>query len=308
MSTPLASIVNVSKFYGNVMGLNDISVDFPRGLTGLLGPNGAGKSTMLKVLTGQIRPSKGKVEVLGHRPWDNPVLNRMFGYCPEQDTFFRGMTGLGFVTYCARLNGHSQREASRLAWKAIKRVDLVKEAKRSVDGYSKGMRQRIKVAQALVDDPRLLFLDEPLSGTDPIGRVQLMELMHDLTREGKDIIVSSHVLYEIERLTSNIVLVNKGRLVAEGNMHDIRDSMDKYPLTIRIRTHERTRLAKSIMDLPSVSSITMGEDPTEVLVRSSSPVRFFPMLQKMVVNEAIELHSIDSPDDNLDAIFKYLVD
>ncbi|MBN1538853.1 MAG: ABC transporter ATP-binding protein [Candidatus Thermoplasmatota archaeon] len=307
MSPPLASLVNVSKFYGNVMGLNDFSVEFPKGMTGLLGPNGAGKSTMMKVLTGQIRPSKGRVEVLGHRPWDNPVLNRMFGYCPEQDTFFRGMTGLQFVTFSARLNGHSQRESSRLAWKVVKRVNLKKDANRAIDGYSKGMRQRIKIAQALVDDPQLLFLDEPLSGTDPIGRVQLMDLLHDLAMEGKDIIVSSHVLYEIERLTSNIVLVNKGRLVAEGNMHDIRDSMDKFPLTVRIRTKERKRLAKAILDLPSVSSIFLGDEPTEVLVRSSSPVSFFPRLQNLVVDEDIQLSSIDSPDDNLDAIFKYLV-
>ena len=308
MSTPVVTLKNVSKFYGKVMGLNDFTVDFDRGLTGLLGPNGAGKSTMLKLITGQIKPSKGRVIVLGQKPWNNPALNREIGYCPEQDTFFRGMTGLQFVTFAARMNGHANRKASRLAWKAIKRVGLTKDASRMVEGYSKGMRQRIKIAQALVDDPNLLILDEPLAGTDPIGRVKLMELLHDLAREGKDIIVSSHVLYEVERLTTNIVLVNKGRLVAEGNMHDIRDSMDKYPLTIRIMTTDRTRMAKSSLDLPAVTSVSMGENDMELLVKTSSPVRFFPGFQRMVVQKGIEISSIDSPDDNLDAIFKYLVD
>jgi len=306
--TTVASLRNVSKFYGKVMGLNDFTVDFGKGLTGLLGPNGAGKSTMLKILTGQIKPSSGKLSVLGMDPWDNPDLNREIGYCPEQDAFFPGMTGLQFVTFNARLMGLSNHEALKLARGVIKRVDLLKDAKRPVDGYSKGMRQRIKIAQALVGDPSLLILDEPLAGTDPIGRVQLMDLMHDLTAEGKDIIVSSHVLYEIERLTSNIVLVNKGRLVAEGNMHEIRDSMDKYPLSVRIMTHERTRMAKSILELPSVSSISMGENPMELLVRTSSPGVFFSRFQGMLIQNKLRILSIDSPDDNLDAIFRYLVD
>lgn len=308
MTSDVAALQNVSKFYGKVMGLNDFNVDFDRGLTGLLGPNGAGKSTMLKLLTGQIKPSSGKLEVLGMDPWDNPDLNKEIGYCPEQDAFFPGMTGLQFVTLNARMIGISHREATKLAWAAIKRVGLTKDARRPVDGYSKGMRQRIKIAQAIVGDPVLLILDEPLAGTDPIGRVQLMDLMHDLSHEGKDIIVSSHVLYEIERLTSNIVLVNKGRLVAEGDMHEIRDSMDKYPLSVRILTDERTRMAKSVLDLPSVSSISMGGDPLELLVRTSSPGSFFDGFQRMLIEEGLKVSSIDSPDDNLDAIFKYLVD
>ncbi|MGA1793680.1 MAG: ABC transporter ATP-binding protein [Thermoplasmatota archaeon] len=308
MTSLVASLLNVSKFYGKVMGLNDFTVDFGKGLTGLLGPNGAGKSTMLKLLTGQIKPSSGKLEVLGLDPWDNPDLNREIGYCPEQDAFYPGMTGHQFVTFNARLMGLSHSESSKMAWGVIKRVGLAKDAGRPVDGYSKGMRQRIKIAQALVGDPNMLILDEPLAGTDPIGRVQLMNLMHDLTDEGKDIIVSSHVLYEIERLTSNIVLVNKGRLVAEGNMHEIRDSMDKYPLSVRIMTDDRKQIAKSVLEIPSVSSISLGDDPKELLVRTSSPGNFFGGFQRMLIKNGLRITSIDSPDDNLDAIFKYLVD
>lgn len=308
MTAPVSTLRSVSKFYKKVMGLNDLTIDFPRGMTGLLGPNGAGKSTMLKLLTGQIKPSKGIISVLGMRPWDNPVFFERIGYCPEQDSFFKGMTGYQFVTFNARMNGHSHRASMKLARKAIRRVDMVKDANRMVAGYSKGMRQRVKVAQALVDDPQLLFLDEPLAGTDPIGRVKLMELLQDLRREGKDIIISSHVLYEIERLTTNVVIVDKGKLVAAGNIHEIRDSMDRFPLTVRIITDNRKRMAKVLLDIDVVRSISLGDDNEELLVKTSAPAEFFPDLQRAVVQNKLKIRSIDSPDDNLDAIFKYLVD
>jgi len=308
MTTPIASLHHVSKFYRKVMGLNDFTIGFPKGMTGLLGPNGSGKSTMIKLLTGQIKPSKGILRVLGSSPWDNPLVNNEIGYCPEQDSFFKGMTGYQFVTFNARMNGHSHRRSMKLARSAIRKVDMKKDANRMVAGYSKGMRQRIKVAQALVNDPQILFLDEPLAGTDPIGRVELMKLLQDLRMEGKDIIVSSHVLYEIERLTTNIVIINKGRLVAAGNLHDIRESMDRYPLTIRIKTDDRKKMGKLLMDLDNVRSVSFGEEKQDLLVRSSSPGDFYPELQKIIVNHDLTLSSIDSPDDNLDAIFRYLVD
>ncbi len=308
MTSDIVELENVSKFYGKVMGLNDFTVSFPKGMTGLLGPNGAGKSTILKLITGQIKPSKGKIRVLGKKVWDNPSLNRHIGYCPEQDSFFKNMTGLGFVSFNARLNGHSSSDAQTLAKDAIRKVDLVKDMNRSVLGYSKGMRQRIKLAQAFVCDPDILFLDEPLAGTDPIGRVKIMDLLFDLYKEGKNIIVSSHVLYEIERLTENIVMVDKGKLIALGNIHEIRDSMDRFPLTVRVRTPERSRLAKFSMDVSGVKAVSFGDDAEEVLVRTSDPQLFFDNLQDIVIQNKIPVRSVDSPDDNLDAIFKYLVD
>jgi ABC-2 type transport system ATP-binding protein len=174
-------------------------------------------------------------------------------------------------------------------------------------GYSKGMRQRIKLAQAMVCDPDLLILDEPLAGTDPIGRVKIMDLLDDIKRSGKEIIVSSHVLHEVERMTENIILVNKGRLVAQGNIHEIRESMDRFPLTVRIRSRERKAIGKMVMEIPSVRSISFGDDQEELLVRTSHPPTFFSRFQDIVIDKGLALSSIDSPDDNLDAIFRYLV-
>jgi ABC-2 type transport system ATP-binding protein len=304
---PVVDLQNVSKFYKKVLGLNDFTCAFGKGMIGLLGPNGAGKSTMLKLIMGQIKPSKGRISVLGMKPWDNPKLYEELGYCPEQDTFFKGMTGEEFVTFNARLYGHSHSISRKMARKTISMVGMKKDSNRAVEGYSKGMRQRIKLAQALVNDPHLLILDEPLAGTDPIGRVMIMDLLHDLENEGKDVIISSHVLHEIERLTTNIVIVNKGRLIAEGNLHEIRDSMDRFPLTIRIKTHLRNKMAKILFDVPSVTSISFGDDEDELLVRSRSPMVFYPEFQRSVVSNGLDVHSIDSPDDSLDAIFKYLV-
>lgn len=307
MSSPLISVAGVSKFYGRVMGLNDITVDFGHGMTGLLGPNGAGKSTMIKLLTGQIRPSKGKVEVLGEKPWDNPSLNARFGYCPEQDAFFKGMTGLRFVTFSVRMMGFPSAKATSLAKEAIAKVGMTEAMDRDIQGYSKGMRQRIKLAQSLVHDPELLILDEPMSGTDPVGRVRMMEVLHDLEKEGKHIVISSHILHEIERMTESIILIDKGKLVASGNMHDIRDSLDRFPLTVRIRTDERSRLAKLLMDATTMTSITFGDQSDELLIRTPKPDLFYPAFQECLITSGVRVSAVDSPDDNLNAIFEYLV-
>ncbi|MGA1848108.1 MAG: ABC transporter ATP-binding protein [Thermoplasmatota archaeon] len=307
MTKAIVEVDTVSKFYGKVMGLNEFSVTIGKGMTGLLGPNGAGKSTLLKIITGQIKPSKGAVRVFGKGVWNNPGTNRLIGYCPEQDVLFKNMTGLQFVSFSAKLNGHSPSNADNLAREAVRKVDLTKDMNRSVMGYSKGMRQRIKLAQAMVCDPDLLILDEPLAGTDPIGRVKIMDLLDDIKKDGKEIIVSSHVLHEVERMTESIILVNKGRLVAQGNIHDIRESMDRFPLTVRIRSRERNVIGKMAMDIPGVKSISFGDDPEELLVRTGHPPTFFSRFQEMVIEKGLALSSIDSPDDNLDAIFRYLV-
>lgn len=307
MTGEIIELKRVSKFYGQVMGLNDVSVSFGRGMTGLLGPNGAGKSTMMKMMTGQILPSKGIVKVLGEDPWDNPSLNLRLGYCPEQDSFFRNMTGLQFVMFNARLSGISRSRSRTLAVDAIEKVNMKRDMDRDISEYSKGMRQRIKLAQSLVHDPDLLILDEPLAGTDPIGRVRIIELMFELRREGRHIVISSHVLHEVERLTENIVLIDRGKLVAEGDIHSIRDSLDRYPLTIRVLSPDFRKLARLLTDYGEVSSITFSGDG-ELMVRTSNPNLLFDNLQKLVVKEKITVEGIDSPDDNLNAVFKYLVE
>lgn len=307
MTSDIIELKSVSKFYGEVMGLNDVSINFRKGMTGLLGPNGAGKSTMMKMVTGQIMPSKGRVRVLGLSPWDNPILNQKIGYCPEQDSFFKNMTGLKFVSFLARMNGRSRSRADGMAKVAIEKVNMMKDMDRPISQYSKGMRQRIKIAQSLVHDPELLILDEPLAGTDPIGRKRIIDILFDLQKEGRHILISSHVLHEVERLTETIVLIDRGKLVAEGNIHTIRDSLDRFPLTVRIKTPNPRVLARILTMNHEISQIIF-QDKDELRVRTTDPNRFFDRLQSLLVKKDLKLESIDSPDDNLNAVFEYLVE
>ncbi len=307
MTSPIIDLTSVSKFYGQVMGLNDVTVSFPKGMVGLLGPNGAGKSTMMKIITGQIRPSKGRVMILGMDPWDNPSLNMKVGYCPEQDAFFKNMTGDQFVRFNARLNGYSRSRAESLALDAIKKVNMERDMGRPITQYSKGMRQRIKLAQSIVTDPDLLILDEPLAGTDPIGRMRIIDLLFELQKEGRHIIISSHVLHEVERMTENIILIDRGKLVAQGSIHGIRDSLDRYPLTVRVKAKRSRDLARLLTLNRNVSSFTFS-GPEEVLIRTSDPNKFFDELQDLLVDQRISVQGIDSPDDDLSAIFEYLVE
>src|SRR5215831_15297284 len=226
---------HVSKWFGQVSALNDVSVSVPSGITGLLGPNGAGKSTFMKLMTGQLRPSKGAVLVLGEPVWGNPQIYHRVGFCPEQDAFYESMTGFEWVSALASLNGFSLSEAAATARRALDAVDLMDAAGKKIGAYSKGMRQRVKLAQAIVHDPELLILDEPLSGMDPLGRRKTMRMIREWAKQGKSVLVSSHVLHEIESMTSNILLINNGRILAEGNVHQIRDLIDTHPHSVFVR-------------------------------------------------------------------------
>ena len=236
MSESVIEFHSVSKWYGHVIGVNNLSLRLPAGVTGLLGPNGSGKSTLLQLATGQLRPSQGEVRVLGHRPWNNPGLNRLVGLCPEQDAFFEWMTGREFLTNCALLGGLGRRRVREAAERTLELVGMTEHADRPVRGYSKGMRQRIKLAQALVHDPLVLFLDEPLTGTDPVARRELMDLIIDWGRQGRTVLVSSHIFHEVQAVTREIVLLNRGRLVALGDVRQIRDLIDSHPHRIVLRS------------------------------------------------------------------------
>src|SRR5687768_706492 len=239
---------HLSKWYGQVSGVNDITVTVPPGITGLLGPNGAGKSTFMKLLTGQLRPSKGSVRLLGETVWGNPAVYSRVGFCPEQDSFYDRMTGLEWVTALVRLNGLDNAEADAAARRGLEAVDLLDAANKKIGAYSKGMRQRVKMAQAVAHDPELLILDEPLSGMDPIGRRKTIRLIRDWGRAGKSIIVSSHILHEIESMTSNILLINNGRILAEGDVHQIRDLIDEHPHTVYVRAADPRRIAREFIN------------------------------------------------------------
>jgi ABC-2 type transport system ATP-binding protein len=305
--TPLIEFDGVSKWYGNVIGLNKLSLAIPPGVTGLLGPNGAGKSTLLQLATGQLRPSQGTVRVLGQQVWDNPALNRHVGLCPEQDAFYEWMTGYDFVRTCARLSGLSRSEAKSAAETAMSRVGMTEHMKRAIKGYSKGMRQRTKIAQSLVHEPRVLFLDEPLSGTDPVARRDLIEIIRGLANAGASVLVSSHVLHEIQSLTPNIVLLHRGRLVAEGHVREIRDLIDQHPHRIVLVCDQPRNLAARLAAWDDVTGIQFSDAESRILVETRQPDAFYTRLPALVASDGLTPREVYSDDDNLEAVFKYLV-
>jgi ABC-2 type transport system ATP-binding protein len=308
--TPVAAVIefrSVSKWYGNVIGLNNLTLRVPAGITGLLGPNGAGKSTLLQLATGQLRPSQGEVRVLGHRTWNNPGLNRLIGLCPEQDAFYEWMSGWDFVHTCARLSGLSRLEARDAATRALEQVGMTEHSRRAIRGYSKGMRQRTKLAQALVHDPEVLFLDEPLTGTDPVARRDLMDIIQELARAGKTVLVSSHVLHEVQAVTPHIVLLNHGRLVAEGQVREIRDLIDKYPHRIVLVAPNYRSLAARLVTFPDVEGVKMLDKEEGILVETRSPDAFYSRLPELSLADGSPIHEVYSDDDNLEAVFRYLV-
>jgi ABC-2 type transport system ATP-binding protein len=297
---------HLSKWYGQVIGLNDVTLTVPQGITGLLGPNGAGKSTFMKLLTGQLKPSQGSIAVFGEPIWGNPGLYRRIGFCPEQDAFYERMTGGEWVTALVRLNGVNEAEAGRMTARALELVELTDAAAKKIGAYSKGMRQRIKMAQALVHDPELIVLDEPLSGMDPIVRRRTIRMIKDWGRQGKSIIVSSHILHEIESMTSNILLINQGRILAEGDVHHIRELIDEHPHTVYIKAEQPRALAREFLGHDDVLSLRFEDDA--VVVETGKPDLFYARLTDLAASGALgTIHEVTSPDDNLQAVFKYLV-
>ena len=305
-SPTLVQAEHLSKWYGQVSGLNDVTVAIPPGVTGLLGPNGAGKSTFMKLMTGQLKPSQGTIRVLGEPIWGNPGIFARIGFCPEQDAFYDRMTGLEWVTALVRLNGLGERESLEAAQQALDKVHLLDAADKKIGAYSKGMRQRVKLAQALVHDPALLILDEPLSGMDPLMRRKTIRLIKEWARAGRHIIVSSHILHEIESMTSNILLINNGRIVAEGNVHQIRDLIDTHPHTVYVRGSHPRELARRFLAEDDVLSLRF--EPGAVVVETSRPDSFYARLTDLAASgEAGVIEEVQSPDDNLQAVFRYLV-
>jgi ABC-2 type transport system ATP-binding protein len=304
--TPLVVADHLSKWYGQVIGLNDVSVSIPPGITGLLGPNGAGKSTLLKLLTAQLKPSKGSITVLGEPVWGNPRIFFRIGFCPEQDAFYDRMTGLEWVAGLSRLNGLDEQASLAAARAALERVDLMDAANKKIGSYSKGMRQRVKLAQALAHDPELLILDEPLSGMDPIARRRTIRLIKEWAREGRSILVSSHILHEIEAMTSSILLINNGRILAEGDVHQIRELIDEHPHTVNVRAARPRDLAREFLTRDDVLSLKLEQGA--IVVETSKPDSFYRYLTELAADgRAGEITEVTSPDDNLQAVFKFLV-
>lgn len=298
---------NLSKWYGQVIGVNDITLTLQSGVTGLLGPNGAGKSTLLKLMVGQLKPSNGTLSVLGEPVWNNPDLNRRIGFCHEQDAFYDRMTGFQFVANLAMLNGYSKREAKEKALEAISHVDLLDVKDKKIGAYSKGMRQRIKLAQSLVHEPDVLFLDEPLNGMDPIGRRRVIRLIKELGANGKTVIVSSHILHEIESMTNNFLLINNGTILAEGDVHEIRELIDEHPHNVYISCDKPRLMASILVSYEDVDSVKLDTENGGMIIETLKPDDFYSRLPKIVLENELKIEELHSPDDNLQAVFQYLV-
>jgi ABC-2 type transport system ATP-binding protein len=300
---------HASRWYGQVIGVNDITCQLGGGITALLGPNGAGKSTLLKLITGQLRPTTGRVSVFGEKPFANARVLRRIGYCPEVDSSYDDLSGRQFVTLLAALAGLSGRLLRERVEEAIGRVGMAPNADRRIGGYSMGMRQRIKLAQALVHEPELLILDEPLSGLDPLGRREVTRLLVALAEAGRGIVVSSHILHEVEQLTRNILLMHRNRLLAQGDIYQIRRLIDAHPHRIAVATRQARALAKELLDLPYVLSVRLdGPDEGSLEVETRSPEQFYAHFPDIVRTCGLVIDGFDSPDNNLDAVFSYLVD
>jgi ABC-2 type transport system ATP-binding protein len=298
---------NLSKYYGNVLGLSEITLDIETGITGLLGPNGAGKSTFMNLTTGQLKPDLGTVTVFGSRAWNSPAIFRRVGFCPEPDAFFEDLTGFEFLAGLLRFYGFSRREIGDRAARALDIVELTKDKDRLIRGYSRGMRQRVKFAQAIAHDPELIILDEPLSGLDPLGKRKLIKLIKGYKSEGRTVLVSSHVLPEIEALTSEVVLVHQGRVLAQGDVPYIRELIESHPHQISVRSSDPRALAARFVGDATIEKMSFPADGRTLVVETRDRDAFFGRLTGVVLESGLAVDEVSSPDDNLQAVFEYLV-
>jgi ABC-2 type transport system ATP-binding protein len=295
----------VSKWYGPVIGINQVTLELRPGITGLVGANGSGKSTLLRLAAGQVRPDLGSVCVCGEEAW-SAAAKRHVGYCPETDIFYEEMSGRRFVETMARLCGLTRRDARRRTGEVLELVGMDGRSERRLRGYSKGMRQRIKLAQALLHDPELLLLDEPLSGIDPIGRRESIELFLRLSARGKCLLVSSHELEELEKLTDHVAIMARGQIAAVGTLVRIRELLDEHPLSVRLACDQGRRLASELLDLDEVVGVDFEEDDV-LVVRARTPRRFFQRLTELVLEEGFDMRHIEALDDSTQAVLGYLL-
>lgn len=305
--SPVIETRKLSKWYGNVLGLSDVTLEVNPGIVGLLGPNGAGKSTFMKLVTGQLKPSLGQVLIGGRPVRNNTALFGRIGYCPEYDAFYEGVTGWQFLQAMIRLQGFGPAETAARAEKALTLVDLLADRNRPVRAYSRGMRQRLKIAQALAHDPEVLILDEPLNGLDPLGKRKIIRLIRDFREQGRTVVVSSHVLPEIEAMTREIILIHQGKILATGDISTVRDLIDTHPHIVSLRCDRPRDLARLFLGEPDVLSVSFGAGPDSVVVETSNRDKFFGRLPGLLTSNGIAIEEITSPDDNLQAVFDYLV-
>jgi ABC-2 type transport system ATP-binding protein len=298
---------DVSRFYGEVLGVNRVNLSIPGGITSLVGPNGSGKSTLMNLMTGLIRPSRGSISVL-EIPADRPEqLFREVGYCTQYDSFPKGLTGYDFLYSYLRLHAISHVEADRLTWEALERVNLTDAAKRKVAGYSKGMRQRVKLAQAMAHKPRILILDEPLNGLDPMARAETLALFRELGELGRHVIVSSHILHEVDRISDRVILLSNGYIVAEGEIHSVRSEVKEHPMQILVRCSRPAELAARLFGHDQVVEAKLHPDGSGLHVRTLDADSFYLLLNQVVLEAGLEIEKVAPADEDVHSVYQYLI-
>ncbi len=299
---------NVSKFYGEILGVNRVSLEIPSGITSLVGPNGAGKTTLMNLMCGLLRPTRGSLTVLGI-PTDQPEqLFRKVGYCSQFDSFPRGLTGREFISSFLMVSGFTRRQAGELTESALNRVELLPAANRKIGAYSKGMRQRVRLAQSIAHQPSVLILDEPLNGLDPMVRAETIALFKQLAADGLHLIISSHILHEVDMMSDRVVLLNNGYVVAEGGIQGVRDEMDvEHPMQVLIRCNHPSLLAARMFEHTEVVEARVHDDRHGLFIKTRNPDQFYLSLNEVVAQGKIEVESITPVDDDLSAVYEYLI-
>ena len=302
MSGAVITLDGVTKRYGAVLGLNDVSLEVTPGITGLIGPNGAGKTTFLRLITGLLRASSGRARVLGGDVWSEPAVRGRLGYCPDGEKLWGWMTGLTFVRTLGTLSGLPPEEALRRGELRLAELELTDAAHKPISQYSRGMRQKVKLAQAVLHDPELLILDEPLNGVDPLSRHQILSMLRARAAAGASVLVSSHVLHELDGFVDRVILLQRGRLLAEGSVASIRELMDDHPHTIRLHAAEPRALARDLLGVEGVVSADLGREGI-LDVKTRSPAAFYAALPALAAG-VTEMYPLDA---DLESVFRYLV-
>jgi ABC-2 type transport system ATP-binding protein len=297
---------NVSRFYGDVLGVNRVSLTIPPGITSLVGPNGSGKTTLMNLMTGLVRPTRGEISVLGVSPQDPEKLFKLCGYSTQFDSYPRGLTGFQFIQSYLRLFGMSAADAAASAIKVIERVNLGDAAHRKIAGYSKGMRQRIRLAQAIAHDPRVLVLDEPLNGLDPLVRAETIALFRAWASEGRHVIVSSHILHEVDTISDQVILLANGYVVAEGQIRGVRDEMREHPMQVLIRCNRANEMAARVFGADHVVEVRLHADGDGLMIKTKDADKFYRMLNHIALDGFV-MESVAPADDNVNSLYEYLI-
>jgi ABC-2 type transport system ATP-binding protein len=307
MSDKLITFTNVSRFYGEVLGINNVSLSIPPGITSLVGPNGSGKTTLMNMMSGLIRPTQGTIDVLGIAPDHPEKLCRVLGYCAQFDAYPKGLTGFQFVYSFLRLFGFSHAECEERTTTALQRVNMFGAANRHVAAYSKGMRQRVKLAQAIAHDPQILVLDEPLNGLDPMARAETIALFREWGEKGRHVIVSSHILHEVDQISDQVILLSQGYVVAEGEIQGVRSEVKEQPMQILVRCDRPGMLAAQLFQQDHVVEAKISSDGKGLLLRTKDADGFYLMLNRIVLDSHLEVESVAPADDDVNSVYQYLI-